>query len=618
MPNTFFGLNIGYTGLNVHQGALHTTAHNITNAETQGYSRQYLARQAGQAVHVYSSYGMVGTGVVGTGVYQIRDAYYDEKYRTARTVYGEYYGRSYYMAEVQSYFNEINNEGFTTNFSGMFTSLEELAKDPSSGSARRQAINSAMGLTEYFNNLSTNLKSVQEGCNFDIKNTIDRINSIGEQLATLNKQINTIEVKGVKANDLRDQRNLMIDELSELVNVSVEELPMGAPEVGLTTYAVKVNGTYLVNDYQYKTIEVTPREYLAHSTDVKGIYDLTWSDGQDFDLYGSQLGGKLAALVALRDGNNEGNLQGKVTASAGDTEIILTGTNVNSVSRLNIPEEGVITVGNQEYKYTRFEVEVDEETGEFTYHFELDESKAVVSDVEEMSSRIGEPVNFKGIPYYLTQMNEFIRTFAKAFNDLHKKGEDLDGNRGIDLFNGTHPADGTNYKFVNWERTDEELGEDEEEEEREDAPDFYGFSSDEATYYKLNADNFTVTRAIWDDENLLAAAGTITQGVEEKKVLDQLIALKDDIMMFRQGKPESFFQTWISDVGIDTSKADDFTKSQQNIVDSIENQRLSISGVDTDEEAMDLIRFQKAYELSSKVISVMDEIYNKLINEMAL
>ena len=86
MPNTFFGLNIGYTGLNVHQGALHTTAHNITNAETQGYSRQYLARQAGQAVHVYSSYGMVGTGVVGTGVYQIRDAYYDEKYRTARTV----------------------------------------------------------------------------------------------------------------------------------------------------------------------------------------------------------------------------------------------------------------------------------------------------------------------------------------------------------------------------------------------------------------------------------------------------------------------------------------------------------------------------------------------------
>ena len=466
--------------------------------------------------------------------------------------------------------------------------------------------------------MSTNLKSVQEGCNFDIKNTIDRINSIGEQLATLNKQINTIEVKGVKANDLRDQRNLMIDELSELVNVSVEELPMGAPEVGLTTYAVKVNGTYLVNDYQYKTIEVTPREYLAHSTDVKGIYDLTWSDGQDFDLYGSQLGGKLAALVALRDGNNEGNLQGKVTASAGDTEIILTGTNVNSVSRLNIPEEGVITVGNQEYKYTRFEVEVDEETGEFTYHFELDESKAVVSDVEEMSSRIGEPVNFKGIPYYLTQMNEFIRTFAKAFNDLHKKGEDLDGNRGIDLFNGTHPADGTNYKFVNWERTDEELGEDEEEEEREDAPDFYGFSSDEATYYKLNADNFTVTRAIWDDENLLAAAGTITQGVEEKKVLDQLIALKDDIMMFRQGKPESFFQTWISDVGIDTSKADDFTKSQQNIVDSIENQRLSISGVDTDEEAMDLIRFQKAYELSSKVISVMDEIYNKLINEMAL
>ena len=88
--------------------------------------------------------------------------------------------------------------------------------------------------------------------------------------------------------------------------------------------------------------------------------------------------------------------------------------------------------------------------------------------------------------------------------------------------------------------------------------------------------------------------------------------------MFKQGKPESFFQTLISDVGIDTDKAKTFERSQKDIVATIDNERISISGVDTDEEAMDLIRFQTAYNLSAKVISVMDEVFDKLINEMAV
>lgn len=607
MPSTFFGLDIGYTGLNIYQGALHTTSHNITNAETKGYSRQELFRQAGKAISIHSSYGMVGTGVVGLGVGQIRDNYYDEKYRVAKTLYGEYAGKSYYMGEIENYFNEVTAEGFTTNFSSMFTSLEELSKDPSSGSARRQVINFSLAMTEYFNSMSNSLKSVQEECNFEIKNCVDRLNTIGEQIATLTKQINTIEITGSKANDLRDQRNLLIDELSELVNVTVSEQKVGATEgetsVGLTSYSVKVNGRYLVNDYQYNTIELIPREEPAQAGDVKGLYDLTWSDGQNFELYGELLGGKLAALIDVRDGNNADNLHGTISASAGDTEVTMVGTNVNNISQLNIPEEGVVVVGNQEYRYEGFEVEIDPDTGEYTYTFHLDESKPVVSDADEAEGRVGRSVNYKGIPYYLAQMNEFVRTFAREFNELHKTGEDLNGNKGIEFFNGTHPVTGANYTFADILNEEEDI---------------YGFSSSDETYYKLNAGNFTVTKAIYEDADLFAAADSISQGVEENKVLAKLLALKDDIGMFKQGKPESFFQSLIADVGIDTRKANQFTDSQNNIVNAIDNQRISISGVDTDEEAMNLIRFQTAYNLSAKVISVMDEIYNKLINEMAV
>jgi len=88
--------------------------------------------------------------------------------------------------------------------------------------------------------------------------------------------------------------------------------------------------------------------------------------------------------------------------------------------------------------------------------------------------------------------------------------------------------------------------------------------------------------------------------------------------MFRQGPPDAFFQTLVADLGIDTKKAMNFSINQRNILESITNQRLSVSGVDIDEEAMSLVRYQNAYNLSAKVISVMDEIYDKLINYMGV
>lgn len=611
MPSTFFGLDIGYTGLSIYQNSLNTTSHNITNAETEGYSRQYVNRKAGKAISVSSSYGMVGTGVVADGVEQVRDTYYDVKYRDSSTLLGEYGAKSYYMTEIENYFNEEDGEGFSTNFASMNATFEELAKDPSSRSARRQVLNYSMAYAEYFNSLSENLKAIQEDINFEIKNTVDRINAIGEQIATLTKQINTIEVKGTKANDLRDERNKLIDELSDLALIQVEEGDIGMKSdevsVNLTSYTVKINGRYLVNNYSSTELVLVPRDINLQMNDVDGLYDITWLDGQNFEMYGNTIGGKLASLIELRDGNNEENLCGFISAHAGDNVVEMKRTNIDDVKRLNIPASGMITIGNQEYIYDSFEVDIDPDTKEYTYRFNLHDTKPLVTDTidndEVPNARIGYSVDYKGIPYYLAMMNEFVRTYSEEFNKIHKTGEDLNGNKGIDYFNGTHPVTGENYVFQDTIN---------EEEDR------YGFTSDDPTYYKLTAANFTVNKAIWDDESLIACADNISQGIENSKVWQKIIDLKDDASMFKQGKPGSFFQTLVSDVGIDTAKAKEFEESQTNIVKAINNQRISISGVDTDEEAMDLIRFQTAYELSAKVISVMDEVFDKLINEMAV
>ncbi|HPU63710.1 MAG TPA: flagellar basal body protein, partial [Mobilitalea sp.] len=166
MASTFFGLNIGKTGLYAYKAALDVTAHNIANAETEGYSRQVMGIQAGKALRMNSTYGMAGTGVTVTGVEQLRDEYYDLKFRKNNTIFGEYAAKSHYMTEIENYFNEVTLEGFTTSFDSLYKSLQELSNNPSSLTARTQVINYGKSMTEYFNSLSTNLKKIQEECNF--------------------------------------------------------------------------------------------------------------------------------------------------------------------------------------------------------------------------------------------------------------------------------------------------------------------------------------------------------------------------------------------------------------------------------------------------------------------
>ena len=589
--STFFGLNIGKTGLYAYKAALDTTAHNIANTETEGYSRQVINQKAGNALRVNSSYGMAGTGVVISDVQQLRDEYYDIKYRNNNTLYGEYSYKNHYMAEIENYFNEIKLEGFTETFDSMFDSIHELVKDPASEAVRSQVANFAKSLTEHFNSLSTNLKDSQEECNFEIKNMVDKTNSIAQQLSALTRQINTLEVKGGSANDLRDQRALLVDELSQIVNVSVTERVVG-DGIGVTSYVVKIDNQTLVDSGEYNSLQLIPRAEKLNQNDVDGLYDIAWANGQRFDLGSPSLGGALQALYEVRDGNNNYNLRGTIDGQVGDTEVILSDATINEVEKLNISQRGILTISNREYVYAGFEVTEDED-GKFQYKFELE--KPLVVDAVGAQASVGKAINYKGIPYYMGQMNQFIRTFAKAFNDIHRTGRDLNNEPAIDFFNGRDKVSGENYTFG--------IGEDSD-----------GFDS----YYLVTAENFTVSDEIMSDWTKIATGSNVIDGIEENDVVDALLALKTDKSAFDRGQPGNFMNTLVAEIGIDTKKANNFAEGQDNILKAITNQRLSISGVDIDEEAMSLVRFQNAYNLSAKVISVMDEIYDRLINYMGV
>ncbi|WP_066711955.1 flagellar hook-associated protein FlgK [Clostridium sp. Marseille-P299] len=609
MPSTFFGLSIGRTGLYASQAGLTTTAHNIANTETEGYTRQVVNQQANKALRVNSSYGMAGTGVGVTGIVQARDEYYDMKYRTNSTISGTYSTKAYYMTEIENYFNEIKLEGFTTTYDKMYDSIQELSKNPSDISVRTQVTNLSQGLCDYFNSLSTSLKSIQENCNTELYTQVGRVNSLAQQISVLSKQINTFEVGGGTANDLRDQRELLVDELSNYAEVSVSETVVGNG-VGVNSYVVKINQQVLVDNYSANSLVCVPREEKINQSDVDGLYDIQWANGQTFNTGITGTSGNLQAIIDIRDGNNNEAFTGKVTAETGDLTISVTASNINDVEKMTMSSSGVITIGSREYAYDGFAVSLDEDTGEYVYEFSLKD--AIVTSVDDANVRIGKNIDYKGIPYYMSQMNQFVRTYAKAFNEISKSGQDLYGNTGLDFFNAVDPVTGENYVFETSE-TDKQDG--------------YLFTTktgnymvdgedaNYGSYYFMTIDNIGVTKDIIKDPNKLVTATDITNGVESADLVSKYLELKDDTTLFRQGTATQYLNALIGELGIDSAKATNFATNQENILKSVQNQRLSVSGVDSEEEAMNLIRYKSAYEFSSKIISTLNEIYNKLINE---
>ena len=240
MSSTFLGLNTAYTGLQAANAALNTTANNIANVETKGYSRQDVTTQAAEAIRSFTTYGCVGAGVDTLSIERIRDVFYDQKYWQNQSKLGTYEVKQYYMQSIEEYYKDDKTvKGFTTIFGEYSNALEELAKNPGDTKYRQQMIGEAGNLATYFNDMYKNMQKLQEDVNHEIKVNVDRINSIAEEIASLNKQINVIEMNsGRTANELRDQRDLLVDELSEIVDVEAEEQNV----LDLNVLAIKLAG----------------------------------------------------------------------------------------------------------------------------------------------------------------------------------------------------------------------------------------------------------------------------------------------------------------------------------------------------------------------------------------
>lgn len=290
MSGGFLGLNTALSGLFANQRSLGIVSHNIANANTEGYSRQVMNTKAYDPQKLPGGLGTLGVGVDITAVKQIRDNYLDFKYRVETSVQGEWDARASVLEELEGIFNEPSDSSIAELLDQYYESLQSLQKNPENLTARTLVRQNTIALSEGTQRISNMLKDLQADLNFQFKSAVGEVNSLADQIAKLNETIYKSELEGGIANDVRDQRNVLVDQLSKLVNVDYYEDEQNR-------FYVLVGGQQLVAHYRSDNLELVARSQKVNEDDDEEIMDVQWGNGNKLNI----TSGKLLGLRDVRD-----------------------------------------------------------------------------------------------------------------------------------------------------------------------------------------------------------------------------------------------------------------------------------------------------------------------------
>ncbi|MCL1884854.1 MAG: flagellar hook-associated protein FlgK [Defluviitaleaceae bacterium] len=319
MRSAFFGLHVATSGLHTARANLNVTSHNIANAEIPGFSRQVAQMQAGRPL-MGTGRGMYGTGSQVTGVIQIRDRFLDKKFWHQNAISGQHTAVNQHLNFVETVFNQLPNVGVKRTFNGFFSTLQDLTTRAHEPTFRTNVATNAHTLAEQVRQNAFALQRQQQDLNREFADVVVTINSLGQQISDLNNQIHIFERDGSNANDLRDQRALLIDQLSNLVNVQVDERDFSRPGMSNDRrLTVMINGYDFIDHTRFSRLELVPRDHPTdprsgvrrNEMDVHGLYEVFFAaTGSRFNIHSQTLTGKLRGIVDVRDGNG-----GQITAS---------------------------------------------------------------------------------------------------------------------------------------------------------------------------------------------------------------------------------------------------------------------------------------------------------------
>ncbi|MBO4825579.1 MAG: flagellar hook-associated protein FlgK [Lachnospiraceae bacterium] len=604
---------VGTSGLQTSQNALNTTAHNLSNLDTTGFVRQqvllgdrlYNTLQKGS---VNVSAQQVGLGVTYEKVRQVRDYFLDQSYRKENGRASFYSSQYEAMNEVEDLLNELNDDAsFNHAMTNFWSTLQELAKTPDDTTVQRMLIQNAQSFLTNATQVYEGLVSYQNELNTHIKEKVDRINELGEQIMYYNDEIRKVEVGGIEsANDFRDARNQALDELSGLVNIEYSE------DV-YHTVSVRMEGMEFLNAESINTMELY--------TDAKtGFYTPYW---------------KLNA-VNRTDENGDPYLDlsrayvyntEKLISSENDTDIgqlramlYIRGDRIANYTDIpvkpEVPENNLVedpSDGVQKYKF--------EDKYYATYAEAVDAYQkaydAYTTKVDYYNHTISQSVcmNVQAefdqlIHNVVTAVNEVLKNaYDKAAKDGKVYMADDDGSP-LEIFMRKECTDYT-YDDVTgkWVQTKEDTPEDAKREKRD-----------------LQTETlYSITNLIINP-HLLREAGKMKFRLDDKTVdYETAKALIDafdaDIYALNPNVTtrcslNTYYTNLVSQVANSGSVYKNITDAQTITMSSIDAAREQILGVSSDEELSNMIKFQNAFNAASRYINVIDTLLDNIINNL--
>jgi flagellar hook-associated protein 1 len=548
MLSTFHGLEAAKRGMMTQQAALYVTGHNVANANTPGYTRQrvnFVTTEPFPAPGLNRPQipGQMGTGVKAGSIERVREYFLDIQYRGENNKLGYWEARADAIAKMEDIMNEPSDNGLAKTMDQFWQALQDLSVNPENEGARSVVHQRGLAVVETFHYLSNSLSQIQTDIGTQIGVTVTQINSLAKQISEINQQIASVEPNGYLPNDLYDERDRLIDELSKLINVQVEKHQTGgnAPATAEGTYDI-----YFLNGNK--------KVYLVQGGDFHSLYFPSDQNDPNGPNSGQDVDG---------DGINE------MPPAAGVKELKVDDNTSNDTS-----------------------ISFDQVTFPMGKLRGLIEAYGYVSGQDSS----GQPIVTGIYPDMLNNLDKLAYTFGKLFNEVHAKGYGLNVNskKNASFFDGLDQVKDA-AKTITLSADINDLAN-------------IAASTEEGKPGNgNNAINLANVGSMLLSSNTISLIGT-----------SATIQMSDLQLPLTSGTIQTNYQGWIGKLGVDGQQANRMKNNSDVLRQSVEERRQSVSSVSLDEEMMNMIKFQHAYNAAARQITVVDEMLDKIINGMGI
>lgn len=636
----FAGLNTMVRGIFVNQTALNTTGHNIVNADTKGYSRQSVNVITTVSENRSGVYGnvAVGTGAEVQSVTRSRDVFADVQYRdeTSTANYYETLATNYDKLEV--IFDDSNGDGLQSKILSFYKAWVGLSTESSNAANRVNVIEQGKNLCDA---IVTATEKLQEQIDYNyyyMNMNLKDVDDIMNDLTKLNKLIVSFEANGASANDLRDQRDTMVDKLSQYMPVRVTEDEYGNYQItsGGTTLVNGVDRLHLIGsrgieskyfgvDYGVADYSISVQEsdvvFLPNNgilqanldavehckkmidslADLSGFLLTTFNDQhkQGYDLYGKQTG--LTEMVELKNPNTGKTYYEKQTyvyetagAEGGnfDTDTKLDGTvyykrvedGTGAYTTKLVGPDDLRTYADSDVVKVASTINFfGEANAYYKYGYDLDWGTNVVYSWNEDGTYT--KLSGAGIIGQLKTADQFNTTEGYMYIGAATAYDDQNNYSTVSSVDGENVVDSDTYysRLIDW-----------------------GERTGDGTNAVFLSELFNLSR------DTILMAGRSNAFFANRYATDY----KDQLNSIGGQSINSFYISEVTQLAVDVSSVDARIDQQDSIMTQIQNWRDSASGVDWNEELTNMIKYQKGFVACSRCINTMNECLDSLINVM--